>query len=172
MSRADELPGLPWTVPGWALHVAFAVVAVVLALTSAPNGPWPILCVALAGVSVAVPRWRTAWVLIAVLAFSVLLEPAAGLSVRVLALVAGAHTLHILAAWMLAVPARARLEPAVLLPGLRRFGLIQVPVQAVAVAVLALRQPIAGGWPAVASGAAVLALGALLGVLLLRRPQR
>lgn len=171
MSAGRGTPGLPWTLPGWAVRVAFAAIALALAVTAAPSGPWPLLCVALAAVTVAVPRWRSAWVLIAVLAFSALLEPPAGVSVRVLALVAGVHALHILAAWMLAVPARARLEPAVLLPGLRRFLLIQVPLQAVAVLVLSLRQPAAGGWPAIVAGVAVLALGALLGMLLLRRAE-
>ncbi|WP_313541390.1 hypothetical protein [Leifsonia aquatica] len=172
MSAVRSASGLPTTVPGWALRVAFAIVAVALALTAAPSGPWPLLCVALAAVSVAVPRWRSAWVLIAVLAFSALLEPSAGVSIRVLALIAGAHALHVLAAWMLAVPARARLQPVVLLPGLRRFVLIQVPVQAAAVLILSLRQPAPGGWPAIVAGIAVLALGALLGMLLLRRPER
>ncbi len=118
------------------------------------------------------PRWRTAWVLIAVLAFSALLEPVTGASPRILALIAGAQLLHVLAAWMLAVPARARLEPAVLLPGLRRFIVIQLPVQAVAVAVLSLRHAGGGGLPAIVAGAAVLLLGALVGLLLLRRPRR
>lgn len=169
---AAEFRQLPGTVPGWAVRAAFAVVAVALALTAAPSGPWPIVCVVLAAISVAVPRWRTAWVLIAVLAFSILVEPPTGVSVRVLVLIAGAHALHVLAAWMLAVPPRARLQPTVLRPGLRRFAIIQVPVQAVAVAVLVWAHPVAGGLPAIAAGAAVLALGALLGMLLLRRPQR
>jgi hypothetical protein len=172
MSAVRGAGGLPGTVPGWTLRVAFAIVGVALAVTAAPSGPWPLLCVALAAVSVAVPRWRSAWVLIAMLAFSALLEPAAGVSIRVLALIAGAHALHVLAAWMLAVPARARLEPAVLVPGLRRFVLIQLPVQAAAVLVLSLRQPAPGGWPAIVTGVAVLALGALLGMVLLRRSER
>lgn len=172
MSAVRGAGGLPGTVPGWTLRVAFAIVGVALAVTAAPSGPWPLLCVALAAVSVAVPRWRSAWVLIAMLAFSALLEPAAVVSIRVLALIAGAHALHVLAAWMLAVPARARLEPAVLVPGLRRFVVIQLPVQAAAVLVLSLRQPAPGGWPAIVTGVAVLALGSLLGMVLLRRSER
>ncbi|MFF2051951.1 hypothetical protein ACFVU2_10165 [Leifsonia sp. NPDC058194] len=163
------VPGLPRTVPGWMLRVAFAAVALPLALTAAPSGPWPVLCVVLVSLTIAMPRWRTAWLLVAVLAFSALLEPATGVSVRILGLIAGVHALHLLAAWMLAVPARARLQPAALLPGARRFLVVQVPAQAVAVAILALRQPATGGLSAIAAGIAVLALAVALGTVLLRR---
>lgn len=162
--------GLPWTLPGWSVRAAFVVVAVPLALTAAPSGPWPALCVVLAGLAVAVPRWRVAWLLIAVLALSALLEDAAGVSPRVLALVAGALALHLLAAWMLVVPARARIQPAVLLPGLWRYVAIQLPVQAAAVVLLAVRQPVPGGGAAIVAGLAVLALATLLTLLVLRRP--
>lgn len=177
MSRSldtqQSLPGgLPRTVPGWSLHVAFAAVAVALALSAAPSGPWALVSVGLAAVTVMAPHWRTAWVLIAVLAFSVLTEPPSGVSLRLCLLVAGVHALHVLAAWMLVVPVRARLQPAVLLPGLRRFVLIQLPVQATAL-LLGVVHPSAGD-PAVAvvSGLAVLAVVALLGGMLLRRTRR
>ena len=126
-------PDLGPTLPAWSLRVAFAVVAVPLALTTAPSGPWPAFAVLLTAVAVAVPRWRLAWVLIGVLAFSTLLEPGR-LTVRLLAVIAAVHVLHVLAAWTLALPAGARVQPGVLLPSLRRVVLIQVPVQAAAIA--------------------------------------
>ncbi|UAJ77901.1 hypothetical protein IT072_11380 [Leifsonia sp. ZF2019] len=169
-SRA-EVTGLPWTLPGLSLRVAFALIAVPLALSAAPSGPWPVIGVALAAVTVVVPRWRTAWLLIAVLAFSALLEPAEGVSARLLALIVGVHVLHVLAGWMLAVPVRARLQPAVLLPGVRRLIAIQLPVQAVAVVILLLRPEQGVGAMAIVAGAAILAIAVLVAVFLLR-PRR
>jgi hypothetical protein len=167
---AREL-GLPFTVPGWALRVAFVVLAAVLAVTAGSGGPWAAVSIALAAVSAWVPRWRLAWLLIAVLAFAVLLEPETGVSVRVAALIAGAHALHVLAAWMLVVGPRARLHPAVLLPGVRRFVAIQLPVQAVALAAGLLRPGPGDGAFAVVTGAGILGIVALLGALLLWRPR-
>lgn len=168
---AQHDPGdLGRTAPGWSLRVAFAVVAVPLALTTAPSGPWPVVAVALTAVAVAVPRWRVAWVLIAVLAFSTLLEPGT-LTPRLLALIAAVHVLHVLAAWMLVVPASARLQPAVLLPSVRRLVAIQLPVQAAAVVLLVVARPGALPWLAAVSGAAIVGLALLLGSLLLVRPR-
>lgn len=162
-------PDLGFTVPAWSLRVAFAVVAVPLAVTAAPSGPWPALAVLLTAVAVAVPRWRLAWVLIAVLAFSTLLEPGT-LTPRLLALIAAVHLLHVLAAWMLVLPSSARLQPRVLLPSLRRFALIQLPVQAAAVVLLLTARP-AAPWLALVSGAAIVGLVVLLASLLLARPR-
>jgi hypothetical protein len=163
-------PELGRTVPAWSLRVAFAVVAVPLAVTTAPSGPWPALAVLLTGVSVAVPRWRVAWVLIAVLAFSTLLEPGT-LTPRLLALIGAVHVLHVLAAWMLVLPPSARLQPAVLLPSLRRLVLIQLPVQSAAVVLLLVARPAMAPWLALVSGAAIVGLVALLAALLLARPR-
>ncbi|CAM5316458.1 hypothetical protein [Leifsonia shinshuensis] len=167
---AAPAPDLGLTVPAWSLRVAFAVVAVPLALTTAPSGMWPTLAVLLTGVAVAVPRWRVAWVLIAVLAFSTLLEPGT-LTPRLLALIAAVHVLHVLASWMLVLPAGARLQPAALLPSLRRVVLIQLPVQAAATVLLLVARPAAAPWLAIVSGGAIVGLVALLATLLLARPR-
>lgn len=164
--------GLPRTMPGWSLHVAFAALAAPLALSAAPPGLWTLVSVALAAVTVVVPRWRTAWVLIAVLAFSILGEPTGTAALRLCLLIAGVHALHVLAAWMLAVPPRARVQAAVLLPGLGRFAAIQVPVQATALLVGVIRPGTGAPGLAIAAGVAVLALVALLGVTVLRRSRR
>ena len=156
-------PDLGPTLPSWALRVAFALVAVPLAVTTAPSGPWPAL-------AVVVPRWRVAWVLIAVLAFSTLLEPGT-LTPRLLALIAAVHVLHVLAAWMLVLPPAARFQPAVLLPSLRRFVLIQLPVQVAAVVLLLVARPAAAPWLALVSGVAIIGLVGLLAALLLARPR-
>jgi len=159
------------TVPGWTLRAAFAAVALPLLLAGVPSGPWTAIAALLIAVAVWRPRWLTAWVLIGVLVLSSLVEPGT-LSVRMLALVAGAHLLHLLGAWMLVVPAAARVQPAVLLPSLRRFVLVQVPVQALAAILLQPggRAPI----PVLAglSGVALLAVVGMLLPPLLRRPPR
>ncbi|WP_295117758.1 hypothetical protein [uncultured Leifsonia sp.] len=162
-------PDLGFTVPAWSLRAAFAAVAVPLAVTAAPSGPWPAVAVLLTGAAVAVPRWRVAWVLIGLLAFSTLLEPGT-LTARLLALIVAVHVLHVLAAWMLVVPSTARLQPAVLLPSLRRFALIQLPVQAAAVVLLLTARP-AAPWLALVSGGAIVGLVILLASLLLARPR-
>ena len=159
------------TVPGWSLRALFAAVALPLLLIGVPEGPWTVIAALLVGVAVWRPRWLTAWVLIGVLMLSSLAEPGAP-TPRFLALIAGVHALHLLAAWMLAVPSVARLQPAVLLPSLRRFVLVQVPVQLVAVAILLPTGRAAVPALAIVSG---LALAALVGMLvppLLRRPRR
>lgn len=176
MSEAGEqaaptpIPDLGLTVPAWAFRVGFAVVAVPLAVTTAPSGPWPAVAVLLTAVALAVPRWRVAWVLIAVLAFSTLLEPGR-LTLRLLAVIAAVHVLHVLAAWMLVLPATAKVQPAVLLPSLRRVILIQFPVQAVAIVLLLVARPASAPWLAVVSGGAIVGLVVLLAALLLARPR-
>lgn len=163
-------PGLGRTLPAWSLRVAFALVAVPLALTTAPSGPWPTIAVLLTAVAVAVPRWRVAWLLVAVLAFSTLLEPGR-LTLRLLVVIAATHVLHVLACWMLAVPATARLQPAALVPSLRRLIVIQAPVQLVAVVLLLVARPALSPWLAMVSGIAIAALAMLLAAVLLTRPR-
>jgi hypothetical protein len=167
---AHPIPELGLTLPAWSLRVAFALVAVPLAATTAPSGPWPALAVLLTGVAVVVPRWRVAWVLIAVLAFSTLLEPGT-VTPRLLALIAAVHALHLLAAWMLVLAPTVRFQPAVLLPSLRRFVMIQVPVQVAAVVLLLVARPAAAPWLALVSGAAIVGLVVLLAAILLARPR-
>lgn len=169
-AAAGRAPDLGRTLPAWSLRVAFAVVAAPLALTTAPSGAWPALAILLTAVAVAVPRWRVAWVLIAVLAFSTLLEPGT-LTLRLLALIAAVHVLHLLAAWMLVLAPSARLQPAVLLPSVRRYVLIQLPVQAAAVVLLLVARPAAAPWLALVSGAAIVGLVVLLAAVLLARPR-
>lgn len=159
------------TVPGWSLRALFAAVGLTLVLAGVPSGPWTAVAALLVGVAVWRTRWLTAWVLIGVLVLSSLVEPGT-LTVRMLALIAGTHALHVIASWMLVIPAAARLQPAVLLPSLRRFVLLQIPVQAVAVAVLLPAGRVAVPALAIVSGLAVLALVGMLVPALLRRPDR
>lgn len=159
------------TLPGWSLRALFAAIALPLVLFGVPEGPWTAIAALLVGVAVWRPRWMTAWVLLGVLVLSSLVEPGT-LTVRLLALVAGVHALHVVGAWMLVVPAAARLQPAVLLPSLRRFVLVQAPVQLIAVAVLLPAGRVAVPVLAAVSGLALVALVGMLVPPLLRRPRR
>lgn len=170
-------PALGFTVPGWSVRALFAAIAVALCLTVTDAGAgaafWIAVCLALTVAAVAVSRWLTAWFLIGALAFTVLLHPQSVGDWRPYALVAGAHALHLTASWMLVVPPLARLQPAVMLPSLRRFLLIQVPAQAVTAGLLALTGAAPGGvgvWPAVLAGAGIVAVLVVVAPLLLRRP--
>ncbi|MDR6613434.1 hypothetical protein [Leifsonia sp. 1010] len=162
------------TVPAWSVRVLFAAIALVLVLVGVPEGPWTGIAALLVGVSVWRPRWLTAWVLIGVLLLSSLVEPGT-LTPRVLGLIAGAHALHLLGGWMLALPAAARLQPAVLLPSLRRFVLIQVPAQLAAVVLFVVRGAGTASSVPVLAAVSGIALAALVGLLLpvlLRRAPR
>lgn len=176
MSGANATePVLGATVPGWSVRALFGAIALALCLTVADSGFWLAVSLALTAAAVAVPRWLTAWLLIGALAFTVLLHPQSVGEWRVYALIAGAHALHLTASWMLVVPPLARLQPAVLLPSLLRFVIVQVPVQLAAVGLLALTTSAGGGatvWPAVLTGVAVVALFLVAAPLLLRRPHR
>lgn len=167
-------PALGATVPGWSVRALFGAIGVALCLTVANSGFWVAVCLALTAAAVAVPRWLTAWFLIGALAFTVLLHQQSVGEWRVYVVIAGAHALHLTASWMLVVPPLARVQPAVLLPSLLRFVLIQLPVQAATFGLLALSGATRDGaalWPAVLAGAAVVALVVVVAPVLLRRPR-
>lgn len=156
------------TVPGWSVRALFAAVALPLLFAGVPEGPWSAVGALLTGLAVWRPRWMTAWVLAGVLLLSALVEPGRP-TTRILALVAGVHALHLLGSWMLAVPAAARLQPAVLLRSLRRFVLVQIPVQAATVALLFAGHRVSLPALSVVSGLALAGLAAVLLPSLLRR---
>ena len=160
------------TVPGWSIRALFAAIALGVCGLQAVPAFWLAVAVLLAGVAVAAPRLLTAWFLIGVLSFSVLLAPAGSGGFRALALVAALHALHLCASWMLVVPATARLQPAALLGSARRFVVIQLPVQALG-ALVVWMSGAAGPSPvpvlAVVAGAAVAALVVVLAGPMLRR---
>ncbi|WP_374010472.1 hypothetical protein [Leifsonia sp. LS-T14] len=158
------------TVPGWSVRALFAAIALPLVLIGLPRGPWTVIAALLVGVAVWRPRWLTAWVLLGVLVLSSLAEPGS-LTPRLLALVAGVHALHILGSWMLTVPIAARLQPAVLLPSLRRFVLVQVPAQVLAVAILLAAGRASIPALAIVSGLALAGVVAMFVPPLLRRPR-
>ncbi|WP_223690597.1 hypothetical protein [Leifsonia poae] len=166
-------PQLGFTVPAWSLRALFAVVAIALCAALAGSELWLVVSLALALAAVVVPRWMTAWFLIGVLVLASLLHGQALTDWRTYTLIAGAHALHLLASWMLVVAPGARLQPAALWPSTRRFLLIQIPVQLVAVGALALATTASAGfaWLAVVGGLAIAGVVALLAGPLLSGPR-
>jgi hypothetical protein len=174
MSPVEQArPDLGLLVPGWSVRVLFAVVAVALCVGLAQPGFWLSIALLLTIAAVVVPRSLSAWFLIGVLSFSVLLREQSVTDWRAYALIAGAHALHVLGSWMLVVRPSSSLQPAALWPSARRFLLIQVPVQLVAAGALALTGA-AGGRSllplAIVAGAGIVALTVALAAPLVRRP--
>jgi hypothetical protein len=157
----------PW-LPAVVVRVALGVVGALLCLERLPPGFWLVAGLGLLAAAVAVPRWATAWVLLLLLAGTQLLEPPSAEDGRFFLLLAGLHLLHVLAAQALALPWRARLQAAILRPPLLRFAAVQIPVQAVAFAALALLAPgpdgVRAALPAlgIAGGAALVVVTVLL----------
>lgn len=166
---AHTVPDLGPHVGGWAVRAAFAAVALALSFIRYPDALW-LACILLIALAVCVPRSLMAWVLILVLAASQIgHEPV--WDVGFVVLLAGLHLLHVLAAPMLVIPVRARVQLSIFRRPLLRFLTIQVPVQAAAAAALLLWQPdseLAIPLAAVAGGVALVILTLTLIIPLLR----
>jgi hypothetical protein len=112
------------------------------------------------------------------LAASQLTRDPAPLDWRFMLLLAGLHLLYVLAAQLRQLPWRIRVQLAALAQPLGRFVAIQLPVQLIAIAVLALLAPTSDGdrrlvVPALGiAGAVALLLTALLLVVPLVRDRR
>lgn len=130
MTRREKnyLVHLPHLLPGWSLRILLILVAGAMIVVTPTSLAWSII-LALVAITVAfVWSARLAWVLLLLLALTTL---AAGsvFSVAVLVNIAGLHLLYFLGAWSAVVPVRGRVELAALLPTMKRWVIIQVPVQ-------------------------------------------
>ena len=162
--RANGEPAVGLHIPGWALRGAFFAVAVTLGIVEGTSVFWSAVVVVLAAAALVVPRWMTAWVMLVVLAGTVLTRHPDPLDWHPYALVAGVHAAHVLASWMLVAPPRSRVQLRALAPSARRFVAIQVPTQLLVVATLWLAAATTppGALPAIA----VVAAGALAALAL------
>lgn len=141
-------------VPAVALRVALALVALVLVGLLLRGGTvW--LGLALSGIAVVRPRTGATWLLIALLALGLGLQPRVGWPLLVALL--GVHLLAVLTALAAAVPATGRLALAALLPSLRALVLVQVPTQALGALVLVAAGHVAALPVAAVAGGIVLA---------------
>ncbi|WP_345764698.1 hypothetical protein [Diaminobutyricibacter sp. McL0608] len=172
--HADGAPMIGPHVTAWVLRGAFFIVGVGLGLVEGTSAFWSGVVVLLAAAAVVVPRWMTAWVMLVVLAGTVLTRHPDPLDWHPYLLVAGVHAAHVLASWMLVMSPRARVQLRALAPSALRFAAIQVPSQLLIAVTLWLASATAShaALPAIAVVAAVALVSlslVLLGPLLRER---
>lgn len=171
--RDDVLEIGPW-IPGVVPRIALvALVAGASAALGLAIG-WQTAAVATAALGAIWPRTGLAWFSLAVVPLGVLWQPL-GLAPTMLA-VAALHLGHVLAAMMLAIPARSRVSLAALRPTAMRWLGVQVVAQALAVVAVALPRADGPGlaWaaPVGAGAVAILAVLLLLGLDTPRHPEQ
>jgi hypothetical protein len=167
ISPPADTPGAGARIPGVAVRAAFAITGAVVALVDyGPNG-WLAFGIVLAVAAAVAPETLIAWLLILFLVAGQLARHA-DLTWRFLALLAGLHLLHVLASLALELPWRSWIQPAVFIAPLRRFVLIQIPTQLLAVVALLLLAPSHGGHrPLTIAASAVVGGAALAGLAVL-----
>jgi hypothetical protein len=154
-------------IPGIALRAVFVVAGVLLCLVDYGTSGWLAVGIMLSLAAAWYPQHLLGWALILFLAAGQLARHAS-LSWRLLVLLAGLHLLHVLATLTLELPWRSWVQPAVLMVPLRRFLVIQIPTQLLAVVALLLLAPSADGHrPLTVAGFAVVGAVALAGLALL-----
>jgi hypothetical protein len=163
--HADGAPAIGAHVPGWALRAVFFVVAVTLGIVEGTSAFWSGVVIVLAAAAVVMPRWMTSWVMLVVLAGTVLTRHPDPLDWHPYVLVAGVHAVHLLASWMLVASPLARIQLRALAPTALRFAAIQVPTQLFIAATLWLASATtpSAALPAIA----VVAAGALAALALI-----
>jgi hypothetical protein len=173
MSFADmlpptDMPAAGAQVPVVAVRGAFAITGAVLALVDfGPNG-WLAFGIVLSVAAAVAPETLIGWLVILYLTAGQLARHS-DLTWRFLVLLAGLHLLHILASLSLELPWRSWIQPSVFVAPLRRFVLIQIPTQLLAVCALLLLAPSHDGHrpltitvSAIVGGAALAGLAVLL----------
>jgi hypothetical protein len=167
-----DMPAAGARIPGIAVRAAFAITGAVLALVDyGPNG-WLAFGIVLSVAAAVAPETLIGWLVILFLMVGQLARHA-DLTWRFLVLLAGLHLLHVLASLALELPWRSCIQPAVFVAPLRRFVLIQIPTQLLAVCALLLLAPSHDGHrPLTIAAFAVVGGAALAGLaVLLVRPR-
>ena len=154
-------------VPAVVVRTALAIAGVLMCLVDFVPSSWLVVGIALSLAAALIPRLLLGWALISFLAAGQLAHHPS-LSWRFLVLVAGLHFLHLLASLALELPWRGRIQLLMFNAPLRRFVVIQVPTQLLAVLALWLLAPEQGGHrPVTFAAVAVVGAIALVGVALL-----
>ena len=162
-----DLPAAGARMPGVAVRAMFLITGGLLSLVEHGLTGWLGVGIALSVAAAWSPRQLLGWALILFLAIGQLAQHP-GLSWRFLVLLAGLHLLHVLGTLALELPWRSWIQPTVFVAPLRRFVVIQVPAQLLAVVALLLLAPGHDGHrPLTVTGFAVVGAIALAGVCLL-----
>jgi hypothetical protein len=135
-----ELPGAGARVPALGVRAVFVIAGLLLSVVDFGFTGWLAVGIVLSVASAFFPRHLLAWVLIVYLAAG-RLPHHASLSWQFLVLLAGVHLLHVLGMQMLELRRRSWVQPQLFVAPLRRFLVIQVPTQLLAVVVLLLLAP-------------------------------
>lgn len=162
--RVRQAPRLGARVPGWMLRGILAAVGIVLCLVQLPlgtDGVWAWVGIAITGIAVVFPTTPAAWLLMLMLGISVLSRVPSPADPRIYLLIAGIHLLHLIASYTRVVPVRGWIQVRALVSPLRRYLLVQLPAQAVALLTLAVFAPKIGE-----HRVAIPALGIVAGIAL------
>jgi hypothetical protein len=164
--RAD-LPFAGARIPAVVVRAVFTIAGVLLSLVDYGFTGWLAVGIVLSVAAAASPQYLLGWVLILFLAAGRLAHRP-GLSWQFLVMLFGLHLLHVLAMLALGLPWRSWVRPGVFVAPLRRFLVIQVPTQLLAVLALLLLAPSPDGHrPLTVAGFAVVGAVALAGLALL-----
>jgi hypothetical protein len=161
----DLLAGV--LIPGVTVRVVFAIVGVLLSLVGYGPIGWRVVGTVLSVLAACAPEYLLGWLLILFLAAGRLAHRPT-LNWQFLVLLFGLHLLHVLAMLALELPWRCWVQPRVFVVPLRRFLVVQVPTQLLAVLALLLLAPSSDGHrPLTVAGFAVIGAAALAGLALL-----
>jgi hypothetical protein len=162
-----DLPIAGVRIPALAVRATFVVAGSLLSLVDYRLTAWLAVGVVLTVAAAWYPQRLLGWAVILFLAAGQLAHHPS-LSWRFLVLLAGLHLLHVLAMLALELPWRSWVQAAVFIGPLRRFLVIQVPTQLLAIlALLLLGSSPDGHRPAAVAGFAVIGAVALTGLALL-----
>jgi hypothetical protein len=162
-----DMPAAGALVPALAVRAVFVIAGLLLSLVDYGLTGWSVVGIILAVAAAWSPRILLAWVLILYLAAGRLAHHPS-LNWQFLVVLAGIHLLHVLGMLALELPRRSWVQPRLFVAPLRRFLVIQVPTQLLAVLALLLLAPSPDGHrPLTISGFAVVGALALAGLALL-----
>jgi hypothetical protein len=154
-------------IPGVTVRGVFTTAGVLLSLVDFGLTGWLAVGIVLSVAAAFSPQYLLGWVLILFLAAGRLAHNPS-LSWQFLVLLLGLHLLHVLATLALELPWRSWVQPRVFVAPLRRFLVIQVPTQLLAVLALLLLAPSPDGHrPLTVAAFAVVGAVALAGLALL-----
>lgn len=163
--RVRSAPHIGARVPGWVLRVLVGIVGISLCISQLPvdvGGFWLWVGIVVTIVAVLAPATPAAWVLMVMLGISLLTCDPSPVDARIYILIAGIHLLQLFASYARVVPLRSWIQLRSLAAPLRRYVLVQVPVQCAAVVTLIAFAPRTGEHPV-----EVPALGIVAGVALI-----
>ena len=153
--------------PSVTVRLVLAVTGVLLSLVDYGPAGWRVVGAVLSVLAACAPEYLLGWVLILFLAAGRLAHRPT-LNWQFLVLLLGLHLLHVLAMLALELPWRSWVQPRVFVAPLRRFLIVQVPTQLLAVVALLLLAPRPDGHrPLTVAGFAVIGAAALAGLALL-----